>query len=224
MTNTHTHTHAPSMPALLVSYEFYTWQYDGIYWQNKAEHMRNQQIVNSGLFSLPPSRMLKRNVRKGDRFKTDLSRQERGQTQHLTMASPCCCVFLVWKADKMEAVFFSPTPLGNVIFHTALAVFKWWQTGHNKVWHTESVTQTIPPTLKEYVSDNMTAWLQLQLRDQFGTLSAMQHCSPETALQVAIWWPLAKTQSRLLKRNISKSDSVNLLLWHACTEKGPDYP
>jgi hypothetical protein len=51
-------------------------------------------------------------------------------------------VFHVWKADKKYYWFFF-TPLGNVIFHTALAVFKWWQTGHNNVWHRKSMTQII---------------------------------------------------------------------------------
>lgn len=47
---------------------------------------------------------------------------------------------------------------------------------------------------------------------------------PWNCPEVAMWWPLAKAQSRWLRGSTSKSDSVNLLLWHACTERAPDYP
>lgn len=68
---------------------------------------------------------------KGTDSKLTCQGEKGGQTQNLTMASPRYCVFLVRKA-AMEGSWFFFTPLGNVIFHTALAVFKWWQTGHNK--------------------------------------------------------------------------------------------
>lgn len=118
---------------------------------------------------------------KGTDSKLTCQGEKGGQTQNLTMASPRYCVFLVRKA-AMEGSRFFLTPLGNVIFHTALAVFKWWQTGHNKcdtrkAWLRSFFFFFSPP--EEYVSDNMSAWSQP--RDQFGTPSALQHGSPETA-------------------------------------------
>lgn len=160
---------------------------------------------------------------KGTDSKLTCQGEKGGQTQNLTMASPRYCVFLVRKA-AMEGSWFFFTPLGNVIFHTALAVFKWWQTGHNKC-------------------DTWKAWLRSFFFSSWRICQRQYECMiaaaaerpiwhsvcitarlPWNCPEVAMWWPLAKTQTRWLKGNTSKSDSVNLLLWHACTERAPDYP
>lgn len=132
------------------------------------------------LFSRHPSQTLKRDIRKGDRFKADLSRREKGPASNLDNGKSSLLCFPCMKSRYGGKLIFFFTPLGNVTFHSALAVFKWRQTGHNNVWHTESVTQNIFPP-EEYVSGNMSTWLQMQLRDQFGTPSALQHSAPETA-------------------------------------------
>ena len=66
-------------------------------------------------------KVLNRHVRKGDRVKTD----------NVKLVLLC----FSWTKSRygIQLIFFFLPPLGNVIFHTALAVFKWWQTGHNKV-------------------------------------------------------------------------------------------
>lgn len=123
-----------------------------------------------------------------------------------------------------EADFFF-TPLGNVIFHTALAVFKWWQTGHNKC-------DTRKAWLRSFFF--FSSWRICQRQYECMIAAAAERpiwhsvCItarlPWNCPEVAMWWPLAKAQSRWLRGSTSKSDSVNLLLWHACTERAPDYP
>lgn len=119
---------------------------------------------------------------KGTDSKLTCQGEKGGQTQNLTMASPRYCVFLVRKA-AMEGSRFFFSPLWEMSFST-----RPWQFSNDGRLDTISVTHEkrdsdrfffSPP--EEYVSDNMSAWSQPQPRDQFGTPSALQHGSPETA-------------------------------------------
>lgn len=192
--------------------------------QNQPEHIWNQWITKTVLLSLHPSQVLKRDIGKGGQIQSWLVKARKGARLKTWQWQVLATVFFLVRKADMEGSWFFFTPLGNVIFHTALAVFKWWQTGHNKVWHMESVTQII----------FFFSWRICQRQCECMIAAAAERpichsvCITAQRLwncpEVAIWWPLAKTQSLLLKGNTSKNDSVNLLLWHACTEKAPDYP
>lgn len=95
-------------------------------------HLKSADHEARAAFSLHPSQVLKRDIGKGDRLKADLSRREQGPDSELDNGKSSLLCFPRKKSSYGGKLIFFFTPLGNVIFHTALAVFKWWQTGHNK--------------------------------------------------------------------------------------------
>lgn len=133
------------------------------------------------LFSRHPSQTLKRDIRKGDRFKADLSRREKGPASKLDNGKSSLLCFPCMKSRYGGKLIFFFSPLWEMSLSTVP-----WQFSNDgrldtitcdtrKAW----LRTFFPP--EEYVSGNMSTWLQMQLRDQFGTPSALQHSAPETA-------------------------------------------
>lgn len=122
-----------------------------------------------------------RHRKRGTDSKLTCEGEKGGQAQNLTMASPRYCVFPRKKCRYGgKLIFFSP--LWEMSFST-----RPWQFSNDgrldtikcdtrKAW-----LRSFFFSPEEYVSDNMSAWSQLQLRDQFATRSALQHSAPETA-------------------------------------------
>lgn len=191
--------------------------------QNQPEHIWNQRITKPAQLSLHPSQVLKRDTGKGDRFKADWQARKGARLKTWQWQVLATVFFLVRKAD-MEGNWFFFSPLWEMSFST-----RPWQFSNDG-------------RLDTIKCDTRKAWLrsfffspeecQRQYECMITAAAERPICHsvcltaqrPWNCPEVAIGWPLAKIQSRLLKGNTSKSDSVNLLLWHACTEKAPDYP
>lgn len=161
---------------------------------------------------------------KGTDSKLTCQGEKGGQTQNLTMASPRYCVFLVRKA-AMEGSWFFFSPLWEMSFST-----RPWQFSNDGRLDTISVTHEKRDSDRFFFSSWRICQRQYECMIAAAAERPIWHSVCITARlpwncpEVAMWWPLAKTQTRWLKDNTSKSDSVNLLLWHACTERAPDYP
>lgn len=161
---------------------------------------------------------------KGTDSKLTCQGEKGGQTQNLTMASPRYCVFLVRKA-AMEGSWFFFSPLWEMSFST-----RPWQFSNDGRLDTISVTHEKRDSDRFFFPSWRICQRQYECMIAAAAERPIWHSVCITARlpwncpEVAMWWPLAKTQTRWLKDNTSKSDSVNLLLWHACTERAPDYP
>lgn len=148
--------------------------------QNQPEHIWNQRITKPEQLSLHPSQVLKRDTGKGDRFKADWQARKGARLKTWQWQVLATVFFLVRKAD-MEGNWFFFSPLWEMSFST-----RPWQFSNDGRLDTIKC-DTRKAWLRSFffllknVSDNMSAWSQLQLRDQFATRSALQHSAPETA-------------------------------------------
>lgn len=168
--------------------------------------------------------VLKRDTGKGDRFKADLSRRERGPDSELDNGKSSLLCFPRKKSSYGgKLIFFSP--LWEMSFST-----RPWQFSNDGRLDTISVTHEKRDSDRFFFSSWRICQRQYECMIAAAAERPIWHSVCITARlpwncpEVAMWWPLAKTQTRWLKGNTSKSDSVNLLLWHACTERAPDYP